>query len=116
MTEKIGGLAGVLGHLTSDDGGVKPGPAPKEKKKTPPKTAAPAEPDPVRLRNAEKETPRPPREKLYARHGRLPGQVPDKNAEPKARVSVSVPASLLDEYRAWSWQMRCQLGDLIGRA
>jgi hypothetical protein len=50
-----------------------------------------------------------------ARLGRPPGRVPGKSV-PKEKVTLRIHTALMSEYREWSWQQRCQLGELIERA
>ncbi len=82
------GISGVLGGLISDDT-----PTPKPGKTT--------------------------RDRLgksnHARAGRPPGKV---SAKPQRRekLTVRIDAELVEKYRDWSWDARCNLGELVGRA
>ena len=103
-TKTIGGISGVLGELIS----VSPTPvAPTKRKQSPPddrKTGITGIPN---LSPA----PLPSR----ARLGRPPGSS-GPSAGPKEKVTLRVPCKLIDEYRDWSWEARCQLGELVERA
>ena len=35
---------------------------------------------------------------------------------PKEKVTLRIGKGLMDEYREWSWDERCQLGELVERA
>jgi len=35
---------------------------------------------------------------------------------PKRKVTLRLPNDLIDEYRDWSWEARCQLGELFEKA
>jgi uncharacterized protein (DUF4415 family) len=51
----------------------------------------------------------------HARRGRPPGKASGKSP-PKEKVTLRVRAALLAEYRDWSWEKRCQLGELVEQA
>ena len=51
----------------------------------------------------------------HARLGRPTGRVADSQG-PKEKVTLRVNSKLIAEYRDWSWEIRCQLGDLVERA
>ena len=88
----MSGIGGVLGGLISDD---RPKPEPSE----------PARP-----------TPRDkPEKKVHARAGRPPGKQL-RNAQRREKLTVRIDADLLEKYRDWSWDARCNLGELVGRA
>jgi hypothetical protein len=53
--------------------------------------------------------------KVAARRGRPPGRATGSSPR-KAKVTLRVDASLMDDYREWSWAQRCQLGELVERA
>ncbi len=86
------GIGGVLGGLISDD---RPKPEPSE----------PARPT----------TRGKPEKKAHARAGRPPGKSSPK-AQRKAKLTVRIDADLVERYRDWSWDARCNLGELVGRA
>ena len=56
-----------------------------------------------------------PKPRAAARRGRPPGQ---KAGEPvlREKVTLRLSAELMAEYRDWSWEERCQLGELVERA
>jgi hypothetical protein len=100
----IGGISGVLGELISVPPTLA---APTKREQSPPddrKTGIAGIPtlSPV---------PSPPR----ARLGRPPGSSLQP-AGPKEKVTLRVPCELIAEYRDWSWEVRCQLGELVERA
>ena len=82
------GIGGVLGGLISDNT-----PAPKPTKTT-------------RGR---------PGKRSHARAGRPPGKV-STNPQPREKLTVRIDADLVEKYRDWSWDARCNLGELVGRA
>ena len=103
-SKTIGGISGVLGDLIS----------------VPPTLAAPTKceqspPDDRKTGIAGIQNlspvPSPPR----ARLGRPPGSSPQP-VGPKEKVTLRVPCELIAEYRDWSWEVRCQLGELVERA
>lgn len=54
-------------------------------------------------------------EKIKARVGRPPGVANGSRAQ-KEKATMHINAALLDFYRDWSWEARCNLGELIERA
>ncbi|PHQ35120.1 hypothetical protein [Rhodopirellula bahusiensis] len=50
-----------------------------------------------------------------ARLGRPPG-VNSTNRAPKEKATLRIDTELMAEYRDWSWDARCQLGELVERA
>jgi uncharacterized protein (DUF4415 family) len=55
------------------------------------------------------------RGRIQARRGRPPGQKAGEAAD-KEKVTLRLSKELMDEYREWSWDERCQLGELVERA
>jgi hypothetical protein len=103
-SKTIGGNNGVLGELIS----VPPtSAAPTKRKQSPPddrKTHIAGVPNlPLTLSS--------PR----ARLGRPPGNSVQP-VGPKEKVTLRIPCELIAEYRDWSWEARCQLGELVERA
>jgi len=50
-----------------------------------------------------------------ARLGRPPGKT--KGTSPrKEKATLRIEAELMSDYRDWSWDQRCQLGELVERA
>ena len=80
---------------------------------------------PVQVENAKesppKRVPRTPTrpavktERVRARVGRPPG-VANGSRSQKEKATMHINAALLDFYRDWSWEARCNLGELIERA
>jgi hypothetical protein len=64
--------------------------------------------------NTSKE-PKSKSEKVRARVGRPPG-ITNGSRSQKEKATMHVNAALLDYYRDWSWEARCNLGELIERA
>ena len=99
----ISGVSGVLGELISD---------------TRPEPPAPAAPTTIPLKTpanaADKENP-PTTTKSRARLGRPPGRQAAATT-PKEKITVRIDARLVAFYRDWSWERRCQLGELVERA
>jgi len=54
----------------------------------------------------------PPR--TTVRRGRPPGK--SRITQPKEKVTVWIERSLIDSYRDWTWQARCQLSHIVERA
>jgi hypothetical protein len=52
---------------------------------------------------------------MQARRGRPPGKKTGDAAE-KEKVTLRLNKELMDDYREWSWDERCQLGELVERA
>ena len=50
-----------------------------------------------------------------ARLGRPPGKTTG-HPGPKEKVTLRIPSNLIAEYRDWSWEVRCQLSELVERA
>lgn len=48
------------------------------------------------------------------RRGRPPGK--GRVVQPKEKVTVWIERNLLDSYRDWTWQARCQLSHIVERA
>jgi len=82
------GIGGVLGGLISAD------------------TPTPKSSEPARDR---------PGKSPHARAGRPLGKVSTK-AQPREKLTVRIDAELVETYRDWSWDARCNLGELVGRA
>jgi hypothetical protein len=54
-------------------------------------------------------------EKARARTGRPPG-IANGSRSQKEKATMHINAALMDFYRDWSWEARCNLGELIERA
>ena len=101
--KEVAGVRGVLGGLIS--------PASPEPADVPKAPAAQRQSRvSVHDRSHRTETPKP-----RARLGRPPGRRAGK-AAPKEKVTVRLDAQLVACYRDWSWDERCQLGELFERA
>lgn len=50
-----------------------------------------------------------------ARKGRPPGPREGESVA-KEKVTLRIDKALMDAYRDWSWEERCQLGELVERA
>jgi len=48
------------------------------------------------------------------RRGRPPGKA--RISPPREKVTVWIESSLIDSYRDWTWQARCQLSHIVERA
>jgi hypothetical protein len=112
VKKPLKGVGGVLGNLIS--------PEPEADATTePPALTAPALPaiEPVQAEESLRgETPR--RTGLarpQARRGRPPGKRVGEAVD-KEKVTLRLSKELMDEYREWSWEDRCQLGELVERA
>ncbi len=90
------GIGGVLGELISDD---PPKPKPTE-------TARPT--------TTKRSSNRPPK-RSRARTGRPPGKGTSSPCR-KEKLTVRIDADLAAAYRDWSWDARCNLGELVSQA
>jgi hypothetical protein len=102
---KIGGISGVLGDLIS--------PPSKAAASLRVEQAHDSDRKSGLLDKVEDSTSPPQR-----RRARL-GRPPDNRSGtmvPKQKVTLRVPSDLIDQYRDWSWEARCQLGELVERA
>jgi len=97
----IGGVSGVLGELISEPESTSTTNPPSPQSNLCPSAACPEQ--------------RPTSEKSRARLGRPPGRKPRTNP-PKEKVTVRIDERLIALYREWSWEQRCQLGELFERA
>jgi uncharacterized protein (DUF4415 family) len=116
--KQLKGVGGVLGNLISPESPAEASPEPATK---PAPTALPPETptadsldQPAPAAASEK-----PRQKsqgrIAARRGRPPGQRAGEAAD-KEKVTLRLNKELMDDYREWSWEERCQLGELVERA
>lgn len=101
--KEVGGVRGVLGGLISDapreQSSPTQSPSPRRETKPPTKPSATSR----------------PLKKTRARLGRPPGRQSGKTS-PKEKITVRIDARLAALYRDWSWEERCQLGELVERA
>jgi hypothetical protein len=99
-------IPGIKGFF--DDLGNKPSP-PNTK---PVSIESLAKPTVEKIERPHKE---PVGDKIKARVGRPPGLRNGDRSE-KAKATMHISESLLNFYRDWSWEARCNLGELIERA
>jgi hypothetical protein len=103
-TKPIGGITGVLGDLIS----------PARTHSAEPRVERPAslcdQTAPASVGGSSASQSRRP-----ARVGRASKSSPEQTA-PKEKVTLRVNSDLIAEYRDWSWEARCQLGELVERA
>jgi uncharacterized protein (DUF4415 family) len=97
MSKQLSGITGVLSNYVS-----------KEPSQGNAARADPAAPTP-------KANPRPADQKTKARLGRPPGKR-TRTSGHKEKATLRLDAELMNDYREWSWELRCQLGELIERA
>jgi uncharacterized protein (DUF4415 family) len=57
----------------------------------------------------------PAHTRIQVRRGRPPGSKTGEGAD-KEKVTLRLSKELMDEYRDWSWDKRCQLGELVEEA
>jgi hypothetical protein len=105
VTRSISGISGVLDSLM---GGESDAPPQKDPTVRPGIEVAAAAP------NHRQKAPIS-RKRSFTRRGRPPGGKLKATA-PKEKVTLRVNADLIAEYRDWSWDERCQLGELVERA
>jgi hypothetical protein len=100
----IGGISGVLGNLIS----LAPTPAAllglEQHQQNGRKAGPPGEPS----------QPTAPSHRC-ARLGQPPLSE-RQTTRPKQKVTLRVPSDLIEEYRDWSWEARCQLSELVSQA
>jgi hypothetical protein len=100
----VGGICGVLGGLISSVS-------------MPGASSEIEQPQPIGRKAGLYGTPNPltapPRR--YARLGRPPDSGRQATV-PKQKVTLRLPSGLIDEYRDWSWEAKCQLSELVGQA
>ena len=118
MAQKLKGVGGVLGGLISPDPAQvetpatvadpvqEPPAAEAERTETASPTVTPTQPGKSRQK---------PQGRVAARRGRPPGQKIGEAAD-KEKVTLRLNKELMDDYREWSWEERCQLGELVERA
>lgn len=113
MAQKLKGVGGVLGNLIS------PEPVTPEPQATPAEAVPAASPPPsvppaeeIRPRSS---TPSSTTRSRGARRGRPPGQKTGEGGD-KEKITLRISKTLADEYRDWSWEERCQLGELVEKA
>ena len=104
MAQKpVNGVAGVLGELISmPAAAVSEEPA---EERTQSETVAPT---------TARSSP-PTAKKSRARVGRPPGKSLSQS-ESKEKLTIRVDSDLAATYRDWSWEARCQVGELIQQA
>jgi len=103
-TKPIGGITGVLGELISPS--ATPAASPRPEQRSP----KGRQPDPVDVREPQAIT-GPQR----ARVGR-PLARSLRRAGHKEKVTFRINSDLIAQYRDWSWEARCQLGELVEQA
>lgn len=115
MAQKpLRGVGGVLDGLISE-----PAQPTQQETATPPEMITRAEPaalevPPAPSARSEKSRPKAsPR--VATRLGRPPGQKAGEVGE-KEKVTLRLSKELADDYREWSWEERCQLGELVEKA
>lgn len=112
------GVGGVLGGLISSESAAPVSPEPSVRSASAESIAEPT--DAANIEQAAppaaKAKPRPPAQpKTHARRGRPPGRKAGEGGE-KEKVTLRLSKELVEEYRDWSWDERCQFGELVERA
>lgn len=102
----LGGINGVLGELIST-------PATSSSPAHTPAAQEQSSISPALAATHTRSSARPLKAK--ARLGRPPGQREPKQT-PKKKTTLRLCAQLMADYRDWSWDARCQLGELVERA
>lgn len=118
MAKNLKGVGGVLGNLLSSERAVSA--IPDTSAMAAPAEAITEDAEPASVEQsaipAAREKPRPPAQrKIQSRRGRPPGKKTGEAAD-KEKVTLRLNKELMDEYRDWSWEERCQLGELVERA
>ena len=94
MSKQLSGITGVLANYVSNESQREPADAIEKSKPTP------------------REKPSPRQRKSKARLGRPPGKQ-DRKSVRKEKATLRIDAQLMNDYRDWSWEARCQLGELV---
>jgi hypothetical protein len=102
--KNLGGITGVLGELIS--------PAAMAHATPPPPAALPT--FMPKAHRSEKQSKCKPIT-IRSRLGRPPGRRAGVE-KPKEKITVRIDAELIAAYRDWSWEARCQVGELVERA
>lgn len=101
--KEVGGVRGVLGELISTSSTEKSDDSDSSAVHCERSTTISASVEQPELRRVPARLGRPA--------GRQSGQIP-----PKEKITVRIDATLAAVYREWSWDQRCQLGELFERA
>ena len=116
--KQLRGVGGVLGNLITPEPAIV-APTEAAPKPLPPATpteSAESESVDQAASDVVTEKPRPKAQgRIAARRGRPPGQRAGEAAD-KEKVTLRINKDLMDDYREWSWEERCQLGELVERA
>lgn len=101
MSKKLAGIQGILGtYVTSPDDTQSVSDATQGLQ-----SPVPDEQRPIRQRASH----------IPARLGRPPGNA--KGVAPRReKATLRIEAELMADYRDWSWEKRCQLGELVEQA
>lgn len=101
MSKQLAGIQGILGNYVTS-------PAPE------PVSGAPTYADKPKRRDVGSQKPKRT-SRRSARLGRPPGKT-QASVRPKEKATLRIDSELMSDYRDWSWDARCQLGELIERA
>ena len=118
MAQKLKGVGGVLTGLISSEPAQ---PAPPEAatppviEEQPPEAEKLDATEPPALSPQIDKPRQKPQGRIAARRGRPPGQKPGEAAD-KEKVTLRLNKELMDDYRDWSWEERCQVGELVEKA
>jgi uncharacterized protein (DUF4415 family) len=101
MSKKIAGIQGILGTYVTSQNDAQVAPEANQGTQSP-------DLDESRSKSQRASNKR-------ARLGRPPGIA--KGTSPrKEKATLRIEAELMSDYRDWSWDQRCQLGELVERA
>ena len=101
MSKKIVGIQGILGtYVTSQDNAQI---VPEANQGTQPPDLGASRPKSQRVSHKRASLGRPP--------GKAEGTSPRRE-----KTTLRIEAELMSNYRDWSWEERCQLGELVERA
>lgn len=118
MAQKLKGVGGVLTGLISSEP-VQPALAetasPPLIEEPAPEAERPDETEPPAQPPASDKPRQKPQGRIAARRGRPPGQKLGE-ATDKEKVTLRLNKELMDDYRDWSWEERCQVGELVEKA
>ena len=106
-TAQVRGITGLLDGILTPDERPAARPAGKPSEDAPSMTDRPTDSLVGRV-----DTPKHTRPTV--RRGRPPGR--GRISQPKEKVTVWIERGLIDSYRDWTWQARCQLSHIVERA
>jgi uncharacterized protein (DUF4415 family) len=112
--KQLKGVGGVLGGLLSPEPPTSTSSEPAINP-TVDSTVEPASNEQAAIPVVKATVRHPAHPKTHARRGRPPGSKAGEGAD-KEKVTLRLNKELMDAYRDWSWDKRCQVGELVEEA